>query len=447
MKTLSFALVLTSILLPARGVASSSLAQIYELALTNNPELRIANHLVAISEAQEQQILAKLRPQLTSAAELSRNRYDEAGSPVGKHPGTRLQVAAQQSLFSWQIIADRRRARETTSAAEFDLLSRLGQLGVDVATAYVGVLSADRELRLIEEETTALENHYALVSRLHEKQLSTITDVYEAEARLLSRRTDYLEAGNAARLAREEIRRLTGVYVEDLVELNANFVAQKSDMPLDYWEGLALQNNPDRLALLRKQEASLHDVSKQRGGRYPEVSASYQLSQTDLGYDRERFAIDLGADTIPSERKSAHAALDLSVPVYSGGTVSARIRQAKAAHTIAVHETTAETRALRRKVRELYLFLQSATDRIAASESSVVSAGKAYEATVKSFALQAVNSSDVLHAASGLTRAKKAASDAKNDYILYWIKLRNVAGELDAESLLTASAWFDGEDR
>ncbi len=245
--------------------------------------------------------------------------------------------------------------------------------------------------------------------------------------------TDEIEAENEAALARESLSELTGTYVGDLAPLRTDFELPPLENTMDYWVKLATESN----ALLRSKHeavaAAKDGIQEQKGGHYPTVDLVYSNQTSDVGYDNQQ----------SPERQTEYIGVDINIPLYSGGSTSARVREAWATYyIIAREEEEATRREVLKRTREAWLNTRSSRKRIHAAQLSVRSATKSFEAMSKSFNYGTVTTADVLEALHARTRSERDYQNALYQYITNWLALKPESGILEDSDLQQVNSWL-----
>jgi outer membrane protein len=173
-------------------------------------------------------------------------------------------------------------------------------------------------------------------------------------------------------------------------------------------------------------------VQEQKGGHLPTVDLVFSDQTSDTGFDNQR----------QPERDTTYIAIDVTIPLYSGGSTSARVREAWAGYYIAREEEEQVLREILRRTREAWLNTRSSRKRIDAAALSVASAGKSYEAMDKSFNYGTVTSADVLQALAAQTRARRDYQNALYEFITSWLRLKRESGFLETEDLAQVNSWL-----
>jgi outer membrane protein len=296
---------------------------------------------------------------------------------------------------------------------------------VDVSQRYFNVLLADGGVELLRREEELVQQQLRETEELYEHKLVRVTDFLETQARVDKVRTDLIEAENEAALAREELSVLTGGYIGELAPIREDFKLPSLDNNMEYWTEQAMDNNPllasKREAVLVAQEA----VQEQKGGHYPTFDLVLSGQRSDVGYDNQ----------VSPQRDTAYIGVDIRLPLYSGGSTSARIREAWAQYYIAKDEEEAAKREVLKRTRGAWLNTRSSRKRIDSAALSVESASRSFEAMSKSFSYGTVKAADVLAALHIKTRARRDYQNALYSYLVNWLALKQEGGSLQPGDL------------
>jgi outer membrane protein len=312
------------------------------------------------------------------------------------------------------------------------LLDVMSIVLVDTSERYFNVLLADGNLRLVQAERELVQQQLRQTEEMYKRKLVRITDMLETQARADKVVSDEIEAENESALAREALAELIGEYVGDIAPIRADFTLPKLENNMDYWVQLATDNNS---LLQSKREAVIaakQGVEEQKGGHYPKFDLVYSDQTSDIGYDNQQ----------SPKRDTQYIGLDITVPLYSGGATSARVREAWAGYFIAREEEEAARREVLKRTRAAWLNTRSSRKRIDATEASVRSANKSYEAMSKSFTYGTVTAADVLEALHARTRAERDRQNALYGYITNWLALKREGGTLENDDLKQVNSWL-----
>jgi outer membrane protein len=412
----------------------ASLYDVYAEAMLADPRVKIAQHKVEMGKAQEDSAFGALLPQASFDAQFSDNdvEYDSDLVDDQSYQGERYSVQVRQMLFNWTTLSRRARAEQQVAQRESELLDMMSMLLVDVSERYFQILLADGGVELIQAEKELVQQQLRQTEELYKRKLVRVTDYLETQARVDKVRTDLIEAENEAALAREELSALTGSFVGDLVPIREDFTLPLFENTMEYWTELSMSNNA---LLASKREAVLvaeEGVQEQKGGHYPTFDLVFSAQRSDVGYDNQ---------TSP-QRDTEYIGVNINVPLFAGGSTSARVREAWSQYYIAREEEEGARREVLKLTRGAWLNTRSSRKRIDAAALSVKSATKSYEAMNKSFSYGTVTAADVLAALHIRTRAQRDFQDALYSYLVNWLALKRESGSLEATDLQQLNDWL-----
>ena len=134
--------------------------------------------------------------------------------------------------------------------------------------------------------------------------------------------------------------------------------------------------------------------------------------------------------------------MELNVPIYSGGLVSSKTREAYEQYNVAMHYLEKARRTAQRNTREAYLGVISGISQVNALKQAVVSSETALLATETGFEVGTRTAVDVVASQRATSKARRDYSNAKYNYILNTLKLKRAAGILSPDDLNLINAWL-----
>ena len=132
--------------------------------------------------------------------------------------------------------------------------------------------------------------------------------------------------------------------------------------------------------------------------------------------------------------------MNLAVPLYTGGNVTSQTKQAEYAYVAASEDLEAQYRSVVKDVRAQNNNINASIGALRAYEQAVISARSALEATEAGFDVGTRTIVDVLDATRRLYDANKNLSDARYNYILAGLQLRQAVGTLNEQDILDVDA-------
>ncbi len=443
--------------LTGAGAHATDLAEAYHRAQRSDPQLREADATrLAIREARPQ-AFAALLPQLQAtggythdtAAGLS-NFFTSGGLASANVESTsntkQWALQLRQTVFHWEQFAAIRQANAQVAQAEVDYNAARQSLIVRTAAAYFGVLAAQDTLEAAQAAHEAISHQLEQAEKRFEVGLIAITDVEEARAANDQSAATVIASKRTLATARDQLREVTGDSVEML--------SRPSDsMPLvapepageDPWVRAALDQNLALSSARIGAEIARESVNVAQAGHLPSLDLIARESNNDVSGTTSLFDPTAGSLSFPanSSSRDKQISLQLTVPLFSGGAVSSRVRQASYQHRAAHERLERVARATERGTRDAYLGVISEISRVKALRQGVESSKTALNATEAGYEVGTRTSVDVLLARQRLFDAQTTYARSRYDYLLNVLALEQEAGTLDDKSVDRLNALLD----
>lgn len=414
---------------------SENLLEIYQLAQQNDAQLKAAQAQRDSTFEAKPQAEALLKPSVALSANANGIRSDVMHSPAGSgssHFATAdLGINVSHPLYHrdyWIMLeqADKQVAQAASqyAAEQQDLLVRS-------ATAYFDVLSAQDALAFAKSENTAIARQLDQSKQRYEVGLIAITSVHEAQAAFDQSLADLIIAENALDGAWEALHEIIKLPVSKLSSVMAELpLSSPQPQNIEQWSSKAQQENLSIKAASYSAEIAKDNIKLQDAGDAPTLdlvgSHGVNLSSSKNGSDSQTTAIGL----------------QFQMPLYTGGAVSSKTRQARFDYTAAQEGLDKTRRAVKRQVRNAYRSVVASISAVEALRASTVSTQSALEATEAGFDVGTRTMVDVLNAQRDLFRSKSNYAKARYNYILSGISLRQATGTLSSEDLEQVNSWL-----
>ncbi len=423
--------------------AADDLVSLYAEAVRQDPKLQSARFEHQADQERVPQAWADYRPVVTFDYDRVRTTQDiissdntvfQAGSTT--FPVTTWTLSLTQPVFRYANFIRIGQAEVELKGADAKLVQAEQELMLRVAEAYFGALEARDELAFLKAERAAARQKMQLEAGRERARIGRAVDRYDAEARAASVDADYADAEVALQDAREQLYEIIGREPNALARLTGE-PDLKAPEPADedYWVKRGVENNPAVVVQRYAVEVARKEVERQNAGHYPTVDLVVNRTKQKTGGT----LFGGGSEVLTQEMM-----LRLSVPIYAGGSVSSRKREAVARHFQAKSELTRLQREARRKIREAYAGVNNAIKRIkalkkalTAQEATLVLRKKAYRAGLET-------ALSVLDAERGLYSVRRDLAKAKYDYLLNSLRLKARVGILTADDLQAVSRWLEG---
>ncbi|MFH1984007.1 MAG: TolC family outer membrane protein [Pseudomonadota bacterium] len=432
------------------------LIQIYRLARESDPSFQRDRYLHEASPETYTQALAGYLPTLSAEANYRRTRQELIstdiavyGSGTADYPSNSWSLKLTQPILQYALWQRISQAKEAVRKADFEFAAAQQDIILRVAETYFNALKAYDNLDFTRSKEASLTLTFELAQQRYESGLASITDFYDAKARLASVMAEKVRAENTLADALEALAEVTGQEVFRIAKLK--YAVMPKDVAvgeatqglpmvnpdpddMDVWIETALKDNVAILAKRQAVEVAKNEIKMQKGGHWPELN---MVGRT--GQDYEGGSLFGGK----SDVRKTEAMLEVSVPIYSGGAVSSRTREAQKLFQAAEQDLIKEIRRIRREGKDAFLGVKSAIENTAALHQSVMANQVSVEAKKEGFKSGLFPSVAVLDAERDLFLAKMAYAEAHYQYILNSLRLKRAVGSLDETDLGEINKWLE----
>ena len=308
--------------------------------------------------------------------------------------------------------------------AEQDLILR-------VAEAYFDVLIAQDSVQLAEAQKIAITEQLEQAKRNFEVGSATIIDTHEAQAAYDLTVAQEIAAQNDLEIKKRTLQQLTNAMPQDLKHIGKEFkleAPQPADM--EKWVDEA-QSNSLQLAIAQANaEIAEKEVTRNRGGHYPTVDlvANYSSNQSTGG------SFGVGSDNT-----SKSIGVQLNLPLFQGGAVNSKWREAEAN----LERTRQDLENIRRSVAlqtsQAYLGVVNGIAQVKALQQALTSSESLLEASKLGQEVGVRTNLDVLNAQQQLFSTRRDLYQAEYNYLVSQLSLKAAAGSLGEEDLARAN--------
>jgi TolC family type I secretion outer membrane protein len=404
-------------------------AQTFEDALAlsyqSNPTLASERANLRATNEQIAQALSGYRPDVEITGDIGVDRSDAdlaTGGTVEEtlNPAS-LGIQLVQPLYrGGRTAASVRRAENLIQAARASYLSVEQQVLLNAVIAYMNVVREQAVLDLTRNNEEVLQRQLRATRDRFEVGEVTRTDVSQAEASLSGAVANRINAEGALSAARATFVRVIGTTPGVLQSPNPMILLPAS---LDEAIALAESNNPVVVAQGFSELAAVAGVDVVRGELLPEVSLS--------GDVRRSYEPSATIDEVDS----ASIVAQVVVPLYQGGAVSSRVREARhQANAEAIQVAEARREAIEGAI-QAWEGLSTARASIESLRSQVRAAQIALEGVRQESLVGSRTVLDVLDAEQSQLDARVNLVQAQRDEIVAAFQVLAAVGELTARDL------------
>ena len=434
---------LLALLLPMHAYAVDQLSlqaqplklmDVYQQALAHDATL--ASALSTNRAAQEiiEQGKALYRPTVnfnaeTNALKSSFHYLSTSSTDRSQFENYRYGVDARQPIFRQQNLIQIDQATTQVSIADKQLNVAQQALMLRTTQAYFDVLMAQDRIDLIVAQKTAIAGQLAQAQANFDLGTATITDANEAQARYDLVVAQEIAALNEFEIAKHAVQAITGQLPQRLANVKLQLKANEMGLSMATWQELALLNNLN--IQIQQDTAKLADqeIARNQAGHLPTLDAVASYTNSYANGTISRF----GAG---NELQVGSIGLQLQIPLYEGGAVSSRVRQAQLNKQRAQDDLTAVRRQTELDTQRAYLNLSSSIAQLKALDQAVISSQSQLDATQLGYQVGVRTSVDVLNAQQQFFSAKRDVAQARYNYLINIIRLKAAAGVVAAADLV-----------
>ena len=422
-------LFLLGFLLAAGAVRAADLITVYREAARTNPELAAAAaRLEAVRESRPQ-ARAGLLPNIGASGAIDRTQQKNLNDPKTTEDVTNKLASLDltQPLFRYDRWIQLEQADSEIAGAEAQFAAAQQDLMVRVAERYFDVLDAQDNLEFAEAEKSAIGRQLDQATQRFDVGLIAITDVKAAQARYDLSVSQEIRAISQLVEAKDALREIAGVYYDELASLEPDLELVRPDPDsIDAWIAKAEAQNLSVLGARASAESARQQIRFQRAQHYPTV---------DLNASTSYFDRDFGG-VVPQERQDSSIGLQLNIPLYEGGAINSRTREAQDLFQEAQQQLAQQVRSAELETRNAYRGIRTDIAQVKALAESLRSTEIAVEAEEAGFEVGTRTIVDVLNSQREYYLARLNYARARYLYVLDHLRLKRAAGILTGQDLL-----------
>lgn len=437
-------------LVAAAPVYSADLWGVYQLALKNDPTFAQAQ--ANYEAALEDKPIARAGYLPNVGLNASRNIQRSNGSePFGFGPNGPIQgnydsnnystaysIQLTQPIFNWAAWETIKQADASVAQAQAQYVAAQQDLIVRTATAYFNVITARDTLAADHAATEANAKQLEQTKVKYQVGMSAITDVQNAKAAYDQSVATEIAAQQQVINAEESLRAITGQPVGELQQPLANMPLRAPDPDhAPQWVATALKQNPNLMAAQAAATVAASLVSIKRAGHYPTLDLTLQHTKNQNNNDFSALGSQFSE---LSDTNGTSLALQLSVPIFSGGGVSAQVTQAERQYDAAQDQVQLVTRQTEQQARTAYLGVLTGISQVEALRQSVKSNETSLQGMETGMRVGTRTIVDVLLARQNLVTAQTNFAQSRDTYLTSVLQLKAAAGILGPQDVKQINA-------
>ena len=424
--------------------SKTDLVTVYNEAVKNNADLAAARANYAAIKEVVPQARAGLLPNLSAGAD-SMNTDTKVDTRNGDIDSSRSGLSYRANLSQPLFRADRwyqfQAAKATDQQYALQLSATEQNLILQSAETYFAVLRAQDTLASTKAEEAAFKRQLDQANERFDVGLSDKTDVLEAQAGYDTARANRILAERAVDDAFQALVTLTNrEYASIEGILHSLPVLEPTPNDAKAWVDTAAQQNLNLQASNYAVNAAEETLRQNKAGHAPTLDAVAQYQKGDN--DNLGFSNTDALSPYDGDAEQTSIGLQLNIPIYSGGLTSSQVREAYQR----LNQSEQERESLRRKVventRNLHRAVNTDVETVQARRQSIIYNQSALEATEIGYQVGTRNIVDVLDAQRQLYSSVRNYNDARYDYILNNLRLKQAAGTLAPSDLEALSSFL-----
>jgi len=434
-KTLGLSLALTLGLAPQAYAAD--LLQYYRDALTHDANFEAARYSLMAGREKLPQGLSELLPQITATGSDTYNTTTIVQPPFPifnlSYPARAFTVQLTQPLFRWANFQEYEQSKLEVARSEAQFVQAQEDLIVRVAQAYFDVLEAQDSITFLTAQEKAIAQQLASAKRNFEVGTASVVDSNEAQSRYDLAVAQEIAARSDLEIKQSALEQIIGQPVGTLAALRPDVQLNTPEpAKLETWVSTSRQQNPSVAQALAALEIAKRQVEVNRAGHYPTVdliaARQYGRAPTSI------LPPELGVTTQNA------IGIQVSVPIYSGGMVSSKVREAIALEEKASSDLEVARRSAAQNARQAFVGVTSGLAQVHALEAAERSSQSSLESNQLGYQVGIRINIDVLNAQQQLFSTQRDLARARYDTLLNSLKLKSAAGTLKEDDLQQMNA-------
>ena len=429
---------LFSLIAISSPLRTENLADVYELALKNDPLLKAAEATYRAGKENRTQGIAGLLPTLSVGGSTNWNEYRVEEQIIDQYNSNSYLASLNQPIFRLDKWFQFERGTALSEAASAEFAYQQQETMIRVASAYFNVLNSIDSLNAARAEEKAIGRQKDLAKKRFDVGLAAITEVQETQAAF-----DLTVVSRIAReaqldSARESLTSIVGRDIKLLSPLTDNFEISLPD-PLDResWVSLGLKNNYQLKAAKLQRDAAQASARSTASNHLPQIDLVGRVSKSTS--KQGKFGGFIQNPLFGVEQDTRQYSIQFSLPLYAGGAISSARRQAYANYDRSKEQAIYAERSTVRDVRSNHFGVQTQVANVTARKQALASAESALEATQIGYEVGTRNTVDLLDAQKRLFQAQRDYASSRYDYIISMLRLKASVGSLSPKDLMNIS--------
>lgn len=419
---------------------ATDLMDIYQQALENDTIFKEAYDTYMSTTESIPQARAALFPQLSINGLAGRNLQDVTVGgfrTYSSYDANQWQITASQAIFNYQAWAQVAKAKASVKAAQATFNDSAQDLILRTAKAYFAVLLAKDTLEFAQAKKRANKRQLDQATQRFEVGVDTITSVYEAKAAYDQSIATVISASNNQVNQSENLRKLTNHVYDTLSPLRNSKIPLVLPEPNDVneWVDTGLKQNYKLFSAKYSLEVARENMKALSAGNWPVFAIQSNATQTHNEIGNANFFV-------PTKQTQANVALAMNFPIFQGGLVQSKTRQAQYSFKGVSEKMEQSYRDVVVNTRIAFNTITDGISKVRADRQTIASQQNSLQSTEAQFEAGTRTMVDVVNAQQRLFEAQEQLARDQYNLIFAVLNLKYLAGSLNVNDLELINSWL-----
>lgn len=437
-------------LLITTQVSAADLMDVYHQALDNDPAFKAAYSSFLAQSESLPQAWSQLLPQLSSAALIGRNQqFIDAGQFVVQqtYNGDQWSVKASQAVFNYQAWERVKQARAAVKAAMANFNDAAQKMMIRTTQGYLQLLLARDTLNFAQAKKRANKRQLDQAQERFNVGLDAITSVYEAKAAYDQSIAQVIASENNLKNQNQNLSRITNHTYEQVAPLRDNKIPLIKPEPavVDEWITTGLRQNYSLYAAKYSLQAARENVKAASSANWPVFNIQGNVvnthSHSQMGNGSTNSLVN--NVFVPQEQRQASVSLNASLPLFQGGLVASKTRQAEYEFQTISQNMEQVYRDVVVNSNIFFNTIMDGIEKVKADQQTVISQQNSLDSVEAQYSVGTRTMTDVVLAQQRLFQAQEQLASDQYNLIGAILNLKYYAGTLNVQDLEEVNSWLD----
>jgi outer membrane protein len=426
--------------------------------LENDPSFKRAYSIFMAESTALPQAMSALLPQINTDALIARS-YTEVFSgnllDVNRtYSQNRLNVSASQTIFNLKLWSLLEQARMNVRAALANFNDSAQSLILRSAQSYFEVLLAQDNLNTVNVQRQAYKRQLQQAQDRFNVGLDPVTTVYQAKAAYDQSNATVISAENNLIKAQQNLSKLTNHTYGAVAPLKNKTIPliQPEPIQVESWVTTSLKQNYKLYAAKFYLEAARQNIKMQFSGHLPYFTLSGSFSEIHnlVGpYTPVSLTPGAAGNTlfnnifVPQMQRNANTGFSMNLPIYQGGLVAAKTKEAEFKFQDYSHQLEYIKRELIANTQITFNNITNGIAKVKADRQSLVSEKCSLESIENQYQAGTKTITDVLFAQQQYFQTQLQYTNDQYSLILQLLQLKYFAGSLNVKDLEEINSWLE----